>query len=111
MPKPTAQQCHALTTYFVSQYTNIVGRSPVVNRNKSRWGFESMLVDYSSQNVKDLIDYYLNHYDSPSIDWFLFNYDKIDLSMQEAAAQAVASAKRRKETEKRLKEWRERWNK
>lgn len=109
MTKPTAQQCHALTTYFISAHTEKVGVKPSVNRNKSRWGFESMLMDYTPGQARELIDYYLDHYDEPNIEWFLYNYEKVDAAKMEREANSLSVNRRRQETERRLKEWRERW--
>lgn len=109
MAKATAQQCHALTTYYITKYTEVVGKAPLVNRNKSRWGFEAMLLDYTSNEVRELIDHYIEHYTTPSIEWFLFNYEKVDVAKQEFEEHKVSNAKRLKETQQRLEEWRNRW--
>ena len=109
MPKPTAQQCHALTTYYISKYTSVVGRAPSVNRNKARYGFEGLLMDYTSENARLLIDYYIDHYDEPKIDWFIYNYEKVDEAKTDRDHEEVAQAKRRAATEARLEEWRNRW--
>lgn len=111
MAKPTAQQCHALTSYFISSYKNSRGHAPVVNRNKARWGFDAMLMDYLPERVKVLIDYYINHWDLPTLDWFLYNYEKVDERKQEQVRRDDQQAKRLKETEQRLKEWKKRWEK
>lgn len=109
MAKPTPQQCHALTTYFATAHTEVVGHKPSINRNKARWGFESVLMDYTPTEARQLIDYYLEHYQTPTIDWFMFNYEKVDEAMQEYEENKVIAAKRRAATEKRLEEWRNRW--
>lgn len=107
MAKATVQQCHAMTTYFQRAYGEVVGKAAVVNRNKARWGFESLLMDYTPAQAKELIDHYLAHYDDPSLDWFLFNYEKVDVAMQDDIRNQASAAKRRKETQARLEQWRE----
>lgn len=111
MAKPTAQQCHALTTYWMQAYNEVVGRQVTVNRNKARWGWEGLLMDFTPTEARELVDYYLRHYDKPSIEWFLFNYEKVDAERQERAKKAAEAERRRHVTEERLKEWRARWNK
>jgi hypothetical protein len=100
-----------MTTYFASQYAAKVGSSAPVNRNKARWGFEAMLMDYTSEQARTLVDYYLEHWDNPSIEWFLYNYEKVDVALQEHNERELASAKRRAVTQQRLEEWRNRWKK
>lgn len=111
MAKPTAQQCHALTTYFIQKYTDVVGKKPSVNRNKARWGFESILMDYTPTDARGLIDYYMEHYNNPTVEWFLFNYEKVDNAKQEHEENEAAAERRRAATAKRLEEWRNRWQK
>ena len=111
MAKPTAQQCHALTTYFVNEYEAAYGHKPTVNRNKARWGFESILMDFSPVEARQLIDYYIKHYAKPSLEWFLFNYDKVVDAKNDHEKEETLRAARRRETEKRLEEWRQRWKK
>lgn len=111
MAKPSAQQCHALTTYFNSKFQEKVGRAAATNRNKARWGFESMLMDYSPVSARELIDYYVEYYENPSLDWFLYNYEKVDAAKMEHDQTQAAVAARREATAKRLEEWRNRWKK
>lgn len=111
MGKPTAQQCHALTSYYISKHEAAVGTKPRVNRNKARWGFEAMLMDYLPERIKVLIDFYVEHWDRPSLEWFLWNYEKVDEAKTDKVKQDDAMAKRRAETEKRLKDWKRRWEK
>lgn len=109
MAKATVQQCHAMTTYFVKQFQEVTGRSTVVNRNKARWGFEAILMDYSTEQIKQLIDYYLKYYPTPNVEWFLFNYDKVVEALQEHEEKEKIAEKRRQQTAERLEEWRNRW--
>lgn len=111
MAKPTAQQCHGMTTFFMTEYEKRFAEKPVVNRNKARWFMESILMDYSTKEAKELIKHYLDSYERPSLDWLSMNYEKVIERRKEAAEKAEASAKRREVTEKKLQEWRNRWNK
>lgn len=111
MAKPTAQQCHAMTTYFVNQYSDITGQRAVVNRNKARWGFEAVLMDYSATETKRLIDFYLSSESSPTLDGFLYNYDKVVVDIKEREDRDKSREARREATQERLERWRNRWQK
>lgn len=111
MAKPTAPQCHALTTYFKTKYNEAQGREPVVSRNKARWWFEAILMDYSASQARELIDYYIEHYQVPELEWFAYNYDKVDAAKTEHDKNELSAVKRRQETAVRLEEWRKRWQK
>lgn len=95
----------------MNKYEQKFGRSAAVNRNKARWGFDSILMDYTPASARELLDFYINHYDNPNLDWFLFNYEKVDVAKVEFDNNQVLVAKRREETAKRLEEWRNRWKK
>lgn len=110
MAKPTPQQCHALITHYIARYEEVVGSKPSLNRNKARWGFESILMDHSAEESRSIIDYFLDHYE-PNIDWFLWNYEKVVEAREEYVKNQDAINHRREETQKRLDAWRERMGK
>ena len=67
------------------------------------------MMDYSPADARELIDYYIEHWDSPNLDWFLFNYERVEQAKTDHDEQEAVAAKRRAATEKRLEEWRNRW--
>lgn len=102
-----AKTCHTLTSYFAQQYKLKFGTSPVLNRNKARWGFDSILYDLDIEETKQLIDFYLQTINKTyELEWFFFNYDKL-IELQENKVQDDAHrAKLREESKTRAKEWR-----
>lgn len=110
MAKPTAQQCHALTTYYITAYTDKYQSKPKVNRHSARWGFESMLMDMNSDEVKRLIDFYLETFSSRRhpLDWFFYNYDNLIEEMADKNKDEEDIERLRHETQERVKAWRER---
>lgn len=109
--KPTAQQCHAMTTYFASAYQAKVGKPAVFNRNRARWSWESVLMDYTLHQARELVDFYLEHWPEPNLDWLFYNYEKVDLAIADHNREEEVRRARRAMTQKRLDEWRERWKK
>lgn len=108
---PSAQQCHALTTYYISRYEELLEKKPVVNRNKAKAGAYGLLMDYTPSQAKEMVDFYLEHWDNPTIQWFLYNYELVDTAMQEHEENELRAKQRRRETQQRLEEWRNRWQK
>lgn len=111
MANPTAQQCHAMTTYFINGYKDLTASAPVVNRNKAKAGWSGMLMDFTPTQARELVDHYLAYYEKPRIDWFLYNYEKVAEDMKERNEAKEVRRLRRAETERRAKEWEERWKK
>lgn len=110
MAKPTPQQCHALITYFMTKYEEVVGSKSNLNRNKARWGFESILMDRTPAEARALVDYFFKHYE-PDVDWFIWNYEKVVESQEQYEVNQEALKHRRNETQQRLDEWKKRWGK
>jgi hypothetical protein len=104
MAKPTAQACHAMTSYYIGRYTETRGHAPIVNRNKARYTFEGLLMDYTSTEVKQIIDYFIEHYER-DLEWFNYNYEKVVKARQEALAEKFAQAKRRADTALAMERW------
>lgn len=111
--KPTAQQCHAMTTYYATSYKEKFGRTPVVNRNKARWGFEAILTDMTAPEAQTLIDWWLSDESAKAqdLDWFFYNYDKLIVLRQEEALNRARRKELMAESAKRVAEWRARGNK
>lgn len=109
----TAQQAHGLTSYYVKVYRSHYDKSPVVNRNTARWGFDSILMDMSVSQVRELIDFYLTtaSTNGHSLDWLFYNYDKLVVSMEEHERSRAERKRLREESEERAREWRMRGNK
>lgn len=107
MAKPTLAQCHALITYYINRHEEVVGTKPTINRNKAKWGFESILMDHSPEESRGIVDYFLDHYE-PNIDWLVWNYEKVVEAREEYTKNQAAVEHRRMETQKRLDAWRER---
>lgn len=104
----TPKQAQTLVSYFGKKYKEKYDTAPVLNRYKARWGFDAILMDMSESKVKDLIDYYLETY-SPNmhdLDWFFYNYDKLDQAKRDRDKDAVALAALREQSKKRTEEWR-----
>lgn len=109
MTKPTAQQCHALTSYYAKQYEEKLGKPAVYNRNKARWSWDSILMDYSPGQVRVMVDFYIEHWPEPNLEWFFYNYEKVDSAIADHNQEEQIRRHRREMTQKRLDEWRERF--
>lgn len=112
MAKPTAQQCHAMTTYYVSKFKEKYGREPVINRHSARWGFESVLMGMPPAEAKKLLDFYFTTTSTKqhALDFFFYNYEKLIESLSALEQDKLRRKKMREESEKRAAEWRARGN-
>lgn len=104
----TAAECHALTSYFKKQYKAKYGKEPVLNRNIAKVQFGNMLMDYSSEELRKLIDFYLSTHsgNNHKINDLFYGYDKMVEAMRQHDEDAVMQERLRDETRRRVEEWR-----
>lgn len=97
-----------MVTYFSQQYKNKYGKTPVVNRYKARWGFDAILMELDVEEIKFLIDYYLETFSANShdLEWFFYNYDKLIVAKEKRDRDAESLARIREESKRRAEEWR-----
>ena len=103
----TAKDCHVLTSYYVTLWKARYGKQPVVNRNKSRWGFDAMLYDMSVADVKELLDFYVKETSSSnmhSLHWFHNNYELVQTNMQNLKDDRALIVRLMEESRKRAEE-------
>ncbi len=104
----TPKQAHTLSTYFGKQFKAKYGYEQKFNRNKARWSWDNILMDYTMDEAKALIDYYLSTA-SPNghnLDWFFYNYDKLAEAKEKTDEDRAALAAIREQTRIRTEEWR-----
>lgn len=113
MAKPTAAQCHTLTSYYVKLFKERYHREPVVNRHSARWGFEAVLMGMPPEEAKKLLEFYFTTTSQKqhALDWFFYNYDKLIESQTDLDKDRNRREQLRRESEKRAAEWRARGNK
>lgn len=112
MAKPTAPQCHAMTTYYINAFRERYKRDPNVNRNTARWNWEGILTDMPPSKAKELVDFYFSTTSQKqhALDWFFYNYDKLRDTMSDQEVDRERRRKMRAESEARAAEWRARGN-
>jgi hypothetical protein len=109
MAAPSAQACHALTTYYIGKYRDIHEKEPLVNRNKARAGASGLLMDHTPAQARELVDFYIEHWADPKIQWFFYNYELVEAALIEHNENEISRARRRQQTQERLEQWRNRW--
>lgn len=92
------QISHGLITYYSNEYSNKFGYSPSFSRYAVSWGMIDLLSDYSPDEIKELLDYFLKcERKSYSLEHFYASIHKVKEGMEE-------SKRRRAEREKLLKQ-------
>lgn len=108
-----ATQANALMTKFINSYEKMYGDKPAnFNRHREKWAFQDMIEDLGYSRAGEVIDYYFETRNvGHPVTTLLYEYDKLNVIMKERAEDEENRARLRRESEQRVKEWRERHGK
>lgn len=69
----------ALLSLYSSLYTKKYNKSPNLNKYKEKWGMKSLIEDYGTDTVEDILIYYFNKSskDGNPLQWFYNNFDSL----------------------------------
>lgn len=105
------KQANELVTLFMSLFKERFHKTPVLNRYKQRFALSDILEDMSFDDLKMLLKYYVKVDAEPSLTSFCYEYDELYVKMQRDAKDEAERHQIRKETEQRVREFRERYGK
>jgi hypothetical protein len=82
--KDDAKQAHALVSLYINLYKVIYGKAPTMNRYREKWAMQDVLDSVGYERAKELLEYYFK---TPRtghpLNWFLYNFDKLDIYLTE----------------------------
>jgi len=101
------EKSNELTSYWLKTYQNKHNQRTRVNRNTAFFKWKAILEDFSFDEIKELIDFCLNHMDDKyhDLEQFSYNYDKIADAKDAYEEERERLHRMQVESEKRAKEW------
>lgn len=102
------QQANKLLSQFGLLYRERYGSVPKMNRFKEKYAMKDVVESVGFERATELMSYYFKtarH--SHTLDWFKYNFDKLDSILEELAEDEVKKQHMRDETARRVKEWKE----
>jgi hypothetical protein len=96
---------YILITHYQNLYKNKYGRVPSINKFREKWGMQDVIDTVGFNRAKELLDYYFttSKYGHP-IQFFLYNFDKIDQINREVEKDKVNRKVLREATKKLVEE-------
>jgi hypothetical protein len=109
----TVKDCYTCVSYYEKLYKEKYGTPKRVNKYAARWGFDAILQDLTVDEAKGLLDYYFltNSARRHDLEWFFYNYDKLDSAKDTHDKEAERQARIRQESKIRAEKWKEHGNK
>lgn len=99
MAKQDSQQAYALVSLYIALYKNKYNKQPLVNRYREKWAMQDVIDTVGYERARVLLDYYFKCTKSGHpLNWFLYNFDRLDDILVESEADTEYRKKLRKQT-------------
>ena len=84
MTKEEAKQAYGLVSLYCVLFKEKYNKTAVVNKYREKWAMNDVLDSVGYDRAKILLEYYFStSRTSHPIDWFFYNFEKLDLALQE----------------------------
>ena len=96
---------HILLSLYDKLYQEKYGHRPKYNRYREKWAMQDVIDSIGLDRAKDVIAYYfkVSRAGHP-LQWFFYNFDKLDDMMSQSIADAERRAWLREQTKKMVEE-------
>lgn len=104
-------QAHSLISEYQRLYEKKFGNKPIMSRNKLKYLLVDILRDLTATQIKSLMAYYIDIESEPSLMTFCYDYAELFEMRERNERDAMERKRLLRETERRTKEFRERYGK
>lgn len=103
-----AKQAGDLLDLYALLFEESYGAKPSLNRYRDKWGLVDVIDSVGVAKAKELLIFYFKTgKQGHPLQFFLFNFDKLEVGMKEAEKDESDKARLRRLTEERVKAFRE----
>lgn len=104
--KENNKQPYVLLSLYISLFKNRYNRTPTINRHREKWAMQDVIDSVGFDRAKDLIHYYFKtNKPGHPIQYFFFNFDKLNTIMVELARDKNDREKLLEDTRKMVEEF------
>ena len=102
MTKEEAKQAYALVSLYISLFKNKYNKQPIVNRYREKWAMQDVIDTVGFDKAKELLEYYFKcNKSGHPLNWFLYNFDRLD----DVLVKSKEDIKRRSDLRKQTKQF------
>ena len=84
MTKDEAKLGHALISLYCALYKSTYSKQAVVNKYREKWAMLDVIDSIGYDRARELLEYYFSvKRDGHPLSWFFYNFEKLDLSLQQ----------------------------
>lgn len=100
------KQASQLIDYFKTQYVKKYGTRPTISRTKAKYQFSDALQDFTIDELKSIIDYYLTIEREPTLNKLVSEYPELSEKMKHDKKSEIERKQLLQETKNRVMEFR-----
>jgi len=105
MTKDEAKLAHGLVSLYCLLYKEKYNKSPIVNRYKEKWAMQDVVDSTGYDRAKVLLEYYFKMSKAGHpLQFFYYNFDKIDLTLSQVEEDKVRRELIRQKTKAMVQE-------
>ena len=96
-----SKEPYALISFYEKLYFEKYNKKPRLNKFREKWAMQDVLDSVGYERAKELIEYYFktNKFGHP-LNFFFYNFDRIDQLQREIAKDKLNRVRLREETKK-----------
>jgi hypothetical protein len=84
MTKDQAKLAYALVSFYCVLYKEHYKKPAIVNKYREKWAMQDVIDSVGYDRAKILLEYYFKLDKSKHpIDWFFYNFEKLDIALQQ----------------------------
>ncbi|CAB5218170.1 hypothetical protein UFOVP204_52 [uncultured Caudovirales phage] len=84
MTKDEAKLAYGLVGLYCTLYKDTYKKSIVVNKYREKWAMQDVVDSVGYDRAKTLLEYYFQvKREGHPISWFFYNFEKLDMSLQQ----------------------------
>jgi len=83
MTKDEAKLAYGLVSLYCVLYKETYKKPVVVNKYREKWAMQDVIESVGYDRAKQLLEYYFTTKSNHSISWFFYNFEKLDLALQQ----------------------------
>jgi len=85
MTKDEAKLAYGLVSLYCVLFKETYKKTPVVNKYREKWAMQDVIDSVGYDRAKVLLEYYFKITKSGHpLQWFFYNFEKLDLTLQQA---------------------------
>ncbi|NDB81294.1 MAG: hypothetical protein EB127_00885 [Alphaproteobacteria bacterium] len=89
MTKDDASRAYSLVSLYSSLYKDKYNKAIVINKHKEKWGMAEVIDSVGFDRAKELLIYYFNtSRSSHPLQWFFYNFERLDAVLTAKALDA-----------------------